>query len=151
MASPQKETPPALRITRTLPAPPQQVFKAWTNPEALKKWFAPTDQHRTSVPMLELKVGGRYRIEMRHDAKVFIVVGVYQEIRPPDRLVFTWRWESEPDHGEAGNTLVTLELKPRGSGTELTLTHERFVSEQKREEHAHGWAGCLNGLERFLS
>jgi uncharacterized protein YndB with AHSA1/START domain len=88
---------------------------------------------------------------MRHDDKVYIVVGVYQEIRPPDRLVFTWRWESEPEHGDAGDTLVTLELKPRGSGTELTLTHERFVDEQKREEHAHGWTGCLNGLERFLS
>ena len=150
MASPQEKIPPPLRITRTFPAPPQQVFQAWTDPEALTKWFAPTDQHRTSVPLMELEVGGRYRIEMRLDDKVYIVVGVYQEIRPPDRLVFTWRWESEPEHGDAGDTLVTLELKPHGSGTELTLTHERFVSEQKREEHAHGWTGCLNGLERFL-
>ena len=151
MASPQPDAPGALRIRRTVPAPPHKVFRAWTDPEALALWFAPSDQYRTTVPELDLTVGGRYRIEMRLGEKVFVVVGIYREIRPPEKVVFTWRWESEPDHGDAGETLVTVELQGRGSGTDVTLTHERFGNEKAREEHAQGWAGCLDGLQRFLS
>ncbi len=133
MATQQFETqsPTSLRLSRTFAAPREKVFKAWTDPKALTKWFAPSDQFETKIPQLDLKPGGR------------------REVRAPERLVFTWRWESEP--GDAQDTLVTVEFRDRGDSTELVLTHERFPSEGARDEHKKGWGGCLDRLEKLVS
>jgi uncharacterized protein YndB with AHSA1/START domain len=149
MAAPQTEAPTSLRITRTFPAPREKVFQAWTDPEGLKKWFAPSDQFVTRVPELEAKPGGRYRIEMESEGKTHTAVGVYREVRPPEKLVFTWRWETDPERG--GETVVTIELFDRGGKTELVLTHEGFPTESLRDEHNKGWTGCLTQLEKYLS
>ena len=142
----------ALQITRTFPAPREDVFRAWTDPQAIVKWFAPTDQYVTRVPAFDLREGGAYRIEMRLDDKVHTVAGVYREIRPPEKLVFTWRWESAPDEGDAGETIVTVVLLDLGKRTtELRLTHERFASDAARDEHEKGWTGCLDRLGNFVS
>ena len=145
--------PDALRITRTLPAPRDKVFRAWTDPQAIVKWFSPTDRYVTRVPAFDLREGGIYRIEMELEGKVHTVAGVYREIRPPERLVFTWRWETEMKDGDGGgdgDSVVTLEFLDRGKATELRLTHEHFPSETVRDEHEKGWTGCLDGLHRFV-
>jgi len=65
---------------------------------------------------------------------------------PNERLVFTWQWE-----GSDLETLVTLEFKGLSAGgTELTLIHEGFDSEDTRNKHGQGWDGCLANLESFL-
>jgi uncharacterized protein YndB with AHSA1/START domain len=149
MATPETQAPPALRITRTLPAPRERVFRAWTDPQALKRWFAPGAAYMTEVPELDAHVGGRFRIAMKApDGVLHVARGVFREVRSPERLSFTWSWEGEPDMGDS---LVTVELADRGSLTELTLTHEGLPTEIAREKHAHGWNGCLGQLEGMLS
>lgn len=151
MATQQSSTKAAtsLRLTRTFAARREKVFQAWIDPKALTQWFAPSDQFEIKIPQLDLKPGGRYRVEMKSpDGKLHTVIGVYREIRAPERLVFTWRWESEP--GQSEDTLVTLELRGRGDSTELVLTHERFLSEGARDEHKKGWDGCLDRLTKYV-
>lgn len=72
-------------------------------------------------------------------------------MKAPERLVFTWLWEDHPNLGDSGDTLVTVELFDRGGRTELILTHEGFVSEAAREDHATGWEGCFHAIQRLLS
>ena len=145
----QAETETTLRITRVFAAPREKVFRAWTDPEALRKWFAPSDGYTTRIPELDLTVGGRYRVEMTSpDGKVHIVTGAYREVRPPEKLVYTWKWENDPGMGE---TLVSVEFHDRGGRTELVLTHELFPSDKARQEHNKGWGGCLDRLEKFVS
>jgi uncharacterized protein YndB with AHSA1/START domain len=151
METARSPAPAAIRIVRTLPAPREDVFRAWTNPQALVKWFAPTQQYVTRVPALDLREGGLYRVEMSLDGKAYTVAGKYLEIRPPEKLVFTWRWENEPDASDAGDSIVTLELFDRGNATEFRLTHERIASEAAREEHEKGWKGCLDRLQDFIT
>lgn len=146
MATVSQETP-TLRIARTLAAPREKVFRAWTDPQALARWFAPGDDFRTTVFELDPRPGGRYRIEMLEHGRPHRVAGAYVEVRPPEKLAFTWAWESEPEHGE---TLVTLEFFDRGGATELVLTQERFPTEASRNEHDKGWAGCLDRLAASL-
>jgi uncharacterized protein YndB with AHSA1/START domain len=88
---------------------------------------------------------------MHLNGEVYTVTGVYREIRPPEKLVFTWRWETDPDRGDAGDSVVTLEFLDRGRATELRLTHERIASDAARAEHEKGWAGCLDRLQNFVS
>jgi uncharacterized protein YndB with AHSA1/START domain len=148
MAIAPPQAPATLRITRTLPATRERVFRAWTDPQALARWLAPSDQFSTSVPEFDLRPGGRYRVEMRLADQTHVVGGAYREIRPPEKLVFTWRWENEPAH--TVETLVTVELFDRVGSTELVLTHERFADEASRDEHHKGWNGCLERLGHFL-
>lgn len=137
-----------LRLQRTFAAPREAVFRAWTDPRALKAWFAPDDAFRTPVAEVDLREGGRYRIVMlAPDGERHTVHGVFREIRAPERLVFTWAWESWPPSQE---TLVTVELREVGSQTELTLTHERLPSVEARDKHAEGWNGCLDRLPKAL-
>jgi len=75
--------------------------------------------------------------------EVFTTTGVYREISPPERLVYTWRWESL----ESLETLVTVEFEDLGQETGLLLRHERFVDAAHRNSHLDGWNGCLQNLE----
>jgi len=134
----------ALELRRTIPAPCQKVFAAWTGPEVVGRWFAPTAEYRIIVHELDLRVGGRYRFEMRHpDKPTHIAVGVYREIEAPSRLVFTWRWEGRDAMPE---TEVALDFLARGESTELTLTHRGFDEAADRDRHSEGWSGCLTML-----
>ena len=137
-----------LLVKRTFKAPVERVYAAWTDAEQIKRWFAPGTM---SVPMAEAdaRQGGRYRVQMSEgdgDCAFHTTGGVYREVIPNQRLVFTWQWE-----GSDLETLVTLEFKSLSANeTELTLIHEGFDSEETRDKHRQGWGGCLAKLEAFL-
>ena len=138
----------SLTVKRTFQAPRERVFRAWTNADELARWFAPSADYSTKVPELDLKVGGKYKVEMHHKGgNVNTVAGTYREIKPPEKIVFTWRWENDPT---AHESLVTIELFDRGPSTELLLTHVQLPNAEQREKHGHGWNGCLNRLEHYV-
>ena len=137
---------PSLTITRKLPAPPDRCFRAWTDPEGLKRWFGP-DKVEVLLAETDPRVGGRYRVVMRapggeeHD-----VSGEFREVVANRKLVFTWSWRGTPER----QSLVTIEFMPEGATTALTLTHEQFADEAARDRHRHGWTGSLDKLAAFV-
>ena len=140
-------TETTLRLSRVIHAPPERVFRAWTDPVELKQWSAPEGVD-VEIASVDLSVGGRYHIRMRSpEGKTFNTMGVYREIEPPTRLVYTWRWQ-EKEHDD-GESVVTVEFKPHHRGTEVTLTHELNTVES-RDSHGQGWESCLNRLEKLF-
>jgi uncharacterized protein YndB with AHSA1/START domain len=121
------------------------VFDAWIDPESVKIWMCPSTLTAATVE-LDARVGGSFCIVMRDERGDFTHTGEYREIRPPQRLVFTWR--SNATHNE--ETLVTVELFPRGDETELVLTHERLPDEPAVVSHTQGWQGILEKLAMHL-
>jgi uncharacterized protein YndB with AHSA1/START domain len=141
-----------LQIHRTYNATPQQVFDAWTRPELIKEWFGPGHLTITDSST-DPRVGGAYRIAMEgpahHDPNVFQSVsatGVYTTFDPPKLLAFTWNGTWVP--GE--ETLVTVALTPVDGGTELLLTHERFLTEESRDGHNRGWTTGLDNMAKLF-
>jgi uncharacterized protein YndB with AHSA1/START domain len=139
---------PSLTLVRKFNAPPDRVWRALTQPEALKQWMAPSDEFKVPRAEADLRVGGRYNIVMQSpDGDLHDVRGAYREIVPDRKLVYTWAWKSTPER----ESLVTIELRPVDGGTELTLRHEQFFDAEARDKHQHGWNGCLARLERFVA
>jgi len=148
MASPTPGTEITLNLRRIFKAPRKKVFRAWTDPEELQKWWGP-EGYATPSAEVNLRVGGKYRLGMRKlpDGEIFYLTGIYREVRPPERLVYSWRWEAEPEYGE---TQVTVDFRQAGNSTEVVLTHEFFPTGKARDDHNRGWSSCLDRLAKLL-
>jgi uncharacterized protein YndB with AHSA1/START domain len=149
MAQPKPDDALILRLSRSFAAPRERVFRAFTAPTQLARWWGPKG---FTVPActLDVRPGGAWRTVMRSpEGKDHIVSGVYREIAPPERLVFTWAWEEDGARGH--ETVVTIELSETPGGTRLELTHERFETEDSLDRHRHGWSSCLDCLEQALA
>jgi uncharacterized protein YndB with AHSA1/START domain len=139
-------TKPSLTLKRRYKAAPAKVFAAWTDPQKIAQWFGPPGVKGVSAEC-DLRAGGSYKIVAFSDnGEKHQVGGVYREIVPNEKLVFTWAWHSTPER----ESLVTVLLKPDGDGTLLTLTHEQFFDEDARNRHQQGWTGALDKLEKMF-
>ena len=139
---------PSLKIARSYAAAPEKVWRAWTDPQAIKRWWGPGANHLVSLAQLDVRVGGRFRIVFGGPQGTdHEVQGVYQEVVPNRRLVFTWTWPNSTPERES---LVTIVFKAAGSGTELDFRHEQFFDEAARDGHNRGWSEAFVKLEQFL-
>ena len=146
-AQPALAAKPSLTLKRRINAPPEKVFGAWTDPAKIKHWFGPA-HIETLLAETDVRVGGRFHIVMRgDDGEEHDVSGVYREVVPNRKLVFTWAWRTTPER----ESLVTVEVKPDRDGTMLTLTHEQFFDEAARDRHRTGWSACLDKLEQYFA
>jgi uncharacterized protein YndB with AHSA1/START domain len=137
---------PVLEIKRLFDAAPASVFKTWLNREEWQSWIGPEGVD-CEVPLLEPRVGGRYRIIMHlPDGSVIPVVGVFKTIEAPKRLAFTWGRD-----GDARTTLVTVTLRDLGGKTEMILRHEGLPTDADRAGHGKGWNSALNKLVSYLA
>jgi uncharacterized protein YndB with AHSA1/START domain len=144
-----------LRVQRRFDWPLDRVYDAWSRPEAWKHWFCvPGEGYSGKMTAFDLEPGGGYRAEMRNPSDETVVqAGIFQDVRPGERLVFTHVWETsvfgeDVDYDE---TLVAVDFDAAGEGTTVTVTHLGFPNEAVRDEHIWGWEGCLEALDRFLS
>ena len=100
---------PSLTLTRRFNAAPEKVYAAWADPQKLVQWFGPGSVEEGSVKAdIDLRVGGRYRISFNAKGTYNEVGGVYREVVPNERLVFSWAWHSTPER----ESLVTISMKP---------------------------------------
>jgi uncharacterized protein YndB with AHSA1/START domain len=140
---------PSLTLERRLHAPPAKVYAAWTDPEKIVHWFGPSRVVVGSVRAeLDVRSGGNFRVSFRSDdGEYHEVGGVYREVIPNAKLVFSWAWHSTPER----ESLVTVSLRPDRDGTLLTLHHAQLFDQAARDGHTRGWTGSLDKLEAFIA
>lgn len=145
------ETAPRLVIRRKFAAPRERVFAAWTKPEQMRQWAGPGEIKAGDVEA-DLRSGGAYRIAMLlPDGDTYVVRGTYREVRAPEFLSYTWKWEEDKPEDEV-ETLVSVEFNDLGGAeTEVVLTHEQFASEESRDNHEKGWNGAFEKLEKVVT
>lgn len=141
---------PALVLTRVFAAPRALVFRAWTEPERAALWWGPQGFEILSCQM-DVRPGGSWRMALRaHDGTIHVKQGIYREITPPERLVFTWKW-LDPAGIPGHETIVTVSFEQQGSGTKLTLHQAMFEIAEIRDEHHTGWSGCMDRFAEYLA
>jgi uncharacterized protein YndB with AHSA1/START domain len=139
-----------LVVQRTIAAPPEAVFDAWTTPEVLRRWFAAGPDWETPAADVDLRPGGAFRLAMRNPATgdVHAAAGRHVEIDRPRRLVHTWTWEGEAEiMAGSADTTVTVEFRPEGAGMRVVLVHSGFGHDGIRDLHVDGWEGTLANLD----
>ena len=137
-------------LQRRFRASPARVFDAWTRPAALREWWCPPGWVAGEIE-IDLRVGGVWRIAMSRAGNTagVSVGGHFLEVRPPERLVYTWRWEGA--FPEMPETIVILELRGSESETLLTLRHENFADLGLRQQHRSGWIAACDRLDRLVT
>jgi uncharacterized protein YndB with AHSA1/START domain len=138
-----------LEQIRVVNAPRTRVYQAWTNPETMKQWFGPSNRNTTEIN-LDVREGGAYRIEMQIKPEfaetvpqpLATVAGAYTKVVPNELLQFTWN----PSWSAGEDSLVTVLFEDARGGTQVTIRHERFSTEQSRNGHNSGWSGALDKL-----
>ena len=139
---------PSLVLKRRLKAPPEKVYKAWTHPEQMTLWWGNPHHSKKPIAKTDLRVGGRFHVQFwGQDDQHHSVSGVYREVVPNRKLVFSWAWQSTPER----ESQVTIDLNPVAEGTMLTLTHEQFYDQKACDDHRVGWERALDNLEKALA
>lgn len=152
----QKPDDATLIVKRVLNATPERAFRAWTSAEHIQQWMRPEPGMEVPRASVDLRVGGKYRIQMKKpDGEYFTAVGVFKEVKAPERLVYTWDWEKDGSGAEFGEvegkpSLITVEFLKRGERTEFVLTHSRFATVESRDNHAQGWGKIVESLAKFV-
>jgi len=138
---------PSLTVRRDYPAAPERVWRAWTDPHALGRWFRPDASFSVPIAEADVRVGGRFRVQMINEkGEEFDVSGTYREVVHERKLVMTWSWKQQPGH----ESLVTVSFRPSGRGTQLELRHEGFLDFENQPTHDEGWNGALDTLGTIL-
>jgi uncharacterized protein YndB with AHSA1/START domain len=149
-----------LLITRVFDAPRERVWKAWTDPNEIKKWWGP--EHFTA-PSIEsdLQVGGKYLYCMRSpDGQDFWSTGTYREIVPLEKIVATDSFADEQGNVVPAShygmsdfpleTVLTVTFEDENGGTKVTLRHEGIPAGETGDQTEAGWNQSLNKLAESL-
>ncbi|MBE1205575.1 SRPBCC domain-containing protein [Aminobacter carboxidus] len=134
-----------LEFSRVFDAPPALVFRMWSSPEHLVRWWGPKG-FTSSCETHEFRKGGSYHLLIHGDSDNGMS-GTFREIVDNERIVFTFAWDHDPDW----QTLVTVTLKAEGDGTRLTFRQEPFLDVETRDSHLGGWGECLDRLADALA
>lgn len=139
-----------LRLRRTIRAPRERVYQAWADSGEIQNWWGPKG-FSCSECEWNAAPGGSYRTCMTSpDGNTICLGGIFQEVVPPEKLVFTLQWENADGPTAGAETLVTVEFRDLGEKTEILLVHERFPNAEARDAHEKGWSSSLECLEELF-
>lgn len=136
-----------IQVEEEFRAPKDKVFKAWTNPESLKKWFMADDNVKVLDAAVALQVGGAYFIEVLfpgYDPSK--IEGVFSKVDQPNQLGYSWL--TPVLNGRKTN--VEVRFEDHGIGSKIYLSHGEFLNENELQLHLEGWKGCIGKLHEHL-
>ena len=148
-------------ITRIFDAPRELVWRAWTDPQQMMRWWGPPT-FTTPVCSMDLRVGGKYLYCMQSpEGQQFWSTGIYREIAPPDLLVFTDSFADEQGNVVAAShygmgddfpleMVVTVTLEAIDGQTKMTLRHEGLPAGEMGDMTMEGWNGSFDKLADSL-
>jgi uncharacterized protein YndB with AHSA1/START domain len=138
-----------IEISAIFPAPPARVFKAWTDPKELKRWFGPKPESLISVD-LDVKVGGKWCVVFdQSPEKTMQLEGEYLQVDANKTLIYTWCHATlfaDGRHERTPYSQVKVKFSAVDSGTKIELRHESIESKDALLNVHAGWKACYTNL-----
>jgi uncharacterized protein YndB with AHSA1/START domain len=134
-----------ISLIRSLRVTPAVVWRAWTEPSELARWWWPA-RFQTQYEV-DLRAGGQYRFTTAEvpEMGVLELTGTFRVVEPPERLEYTWQWANDPTL-----SYVTVSIAGAADGAWLEVRHAGLPTPEERENHVMGWNDCLDRLEAYL-
>lgn len=136
----------SIEIREEFSVPVEALFKAWTEEEQLKKWWSPMGDSVARVTN-ELNDGGAVSYEF--ESGDFVVKGNYHEVKPNEKLVYSWNWEFKDGLPQESYTL-TISFEATESGSMLHVRQDEMTSEEVAKPHEDAWHLALKSLKTHL-
>jgi uncharacterized protein YndB with AHSA1/START domain len=141
-------------VEGTFAASPERVFRAWTRPEEVRKWFGQQPDSLESAE-IDLRVGGAWRFAFpASETHRDVLGGTYATVDPGRRLAFSWVHERTFPDGRFETTpesTVTVIFEPAGDGTLVRLTHAAIRAEDARKGVGQGWAASFGRISELVA
>lgn len=134
-----------LTVKRVINSKPESIFKALTDQKIMEKWFFAGPDGWSATVKSKASTGEKYQIDMHGEDDTYTHTGEFKEVVPNKKLVFTWNSKS------VQNTVVTITLKEKEKGTEVTLVHEFLPNEEMVKNHTEGWKAILERLNQVVT
>lgn len=134
-----------LTVSRTINADKETIFKALTDQKVMQKWFFAGPDGWSATVKSKAKVGEEYKIDMHGENDTYMHTGIYKEVIPNEKIVFTWNSQAVQD------TLVTITLNEKNGETEVKLVHEFMPNKEMIENHTQGWTVILERLDHVVT
>lgn len=151
LTSPPGDTP--VVVEGLFKAAPERVFRAWTEPEEVVKWFGAAP-HSLQTVDIDLREGGAWRFAYpASEGRQSAMRGEYVAIEAGRRLIFTWQHERVLEGGEREATprsQVTVTFEPKAGGTFVRLVHEAIEKIAGRQGVGKGWNASFGHLQALL-
>lgn len=149
-----EDTNRELVLTRLIDAPREKVYAAWTQPELLRQWFAPRPWS-TPEATLDVRAGGSSQITMRDpDGNDYPNKGVYLEVVPNEKLVFTDAYTEDWQPSGKPFMTVVLTFADEGGKTRYTARARHWTVEDRQMHEKmgflEGWGMCADQMEALL-
>ncbi|WHT15640.1 SRPBCC domain-containing protein [Crossiella sp. CA-258035] len=138
-------------LTRVFNAPRNLVYRSWTDPDDATHWWGPKNFTTPRDTMsFDVRPGGQWQACMVNDAtgEQFPSSGVYREVVPGERLVFTWGRQGDP---EEDKPVVTIELTDQGEQTQMVFHLVGHLAEGDLLDMEDGWSECIARSMTHLS
>jgi uncharacterized protein YndB with AHSA1/START domain len=135
-----------LNISKRFATTRQNLFKAWTEEEQLKKWWKPMNKALQHVEN-DIREGGRIVYTFNDNLNIH---GEYKQAQEQERLVYSWIWDLPEDSHHKGEYLLTVTFKGDEQECELEVLQQNFKSEHSIQPHHEGWEKALQDLKNYL-
>jgi uncharacterized protein YndB with AHSA1/START domain len=131
----------SIRVMRRIAATPERVFRAWVDPEQLRRWLAP-------VAEADARAGGHFRLAVSAPEGEHVVTGEYLEFVPDQRIAMTWVYEGPMAPEGKMEARLTVEFRGDASHTDLNLHHQHLHNPTYFNTIRNGaWEKALDGLQ----
>ncbi|MEP7322881.1 MAG: SRPBCC domain-containing protein [Saprospiraceae bacterium] len=125
----------------------EEVWKAWTDPEYIMKWFGSDPNGKVLKASIDVKPDGHFEITFQDsDSTEHTCTGVYKDVQILKKLAFTWMWKNEP----GVESFVTILFQTEGYSTRMHFEHAGTGTESKHGYY-QGWLDTFSKLDRVLS
>jgi uncharacterized protein YndB with AHSA1/START domain len=138
-----------LTLTKEFPVPVEALFQAWTGEEQLKQWWKPMQMQLTEVKN-ELQEGGDIEYRFTGGAEELVITGKYKELRPNEKLVYSWNWQMPNAAVQESEYLLTINFQGTDAGSKIEVQQENFANAEAVKPHEQGWTQALDDLASFL-
>jgi uncharacterized protein YndB with AHSA1/START domain len=136
-----------VEVQKDFQVPVEQLYKAWNEPEQLKQWWRPMGNQLDDVTN-DLKQGGTVRYVFNKET--IVISGQYEEVKPNEKLVYSWDWHLKEDMLRNANYKLTVTFNSTGNGSSIHILQENFENEESMQPHREGWEKGLTDLQSFL-